>query len=611
MLEEGNQAGSHGNELLGRHVHVVDVRGRDFDELAAALTGGDTFVEVFAGLVDRVVRLPDEELLFLVGGEVFDLVGHLAVLDLAVRRLDEAELVDPGVGAHRVDETDVRTFRGFDRADAAVVRRMDVADFEAGAVAVQTARPEGGEAALVRQLGQRVGLVHELRKLGPAEEIAHDGREGLRVDQLLRGHALDVHVEQGHALLDQALGTGEAHAALVGEEFTDGPHAAGAEVVDVVDHAFTLLELEQILHGTEEVLGHHDALVGADLAFELAVDLVTADAGQVVLLRVEEEALEQGAGVGGGRRVAGTQLAIDVLEGAVLILGRILAERLEKDFILTAVDHFHRLVAEGDELADDADGERLVGLGHHEFAVLDVLEGHLVAELLLVHLVLQLEALDGIEIGDDVAVGRVAQRAEEGRREELAATAAAVEVDVKQVVGVELHFQPGAAVGNDAERVEDLAVEVRGFLEADARRAVELGDDDALGTVDDECAAAGHHRQFAHVNALLFHARLVLQLEGHVERGGEAFAGAEGVERSDLGVLDVVGNEVEFDRLVIALDREDFTEHRLEPRVGALAGGDVLLHELLVGAALDLDEVWGFDDFLDFPEVETVGHGSR
>jgi hypothetical protein len=35
------------------------------------------------------------------------------------------------------------------------------------------------------------------------------------------------------------------------------------------------------------------------------------------------------------------------------------------------------------------------------------------------------------------------------------------------------------------------------------------------------------------------------------------------------------------------------------------------LHELLVGAALDLDEVWGFDDFLDFPEVETVGHGSR
>jgi hypothetical protein len=416
---------------------------------------------------------------------------------------------------------------------------------------------------------------------------------------------------KSHALLHQALGAGEAHAALVGEKFTDGPHAAGAEVVDVVDHAFALLELEQVLHRTEEVLGHHDALVGADLALELAVDLVTADAGQVVLLRVEEETLEQGAGVRGGRRVAGAQLAVDVLEGAVLVLGGILAEGLEEDFVLAAVDHFHRLVAEGDELADDADGEGLVGFRDHEFAVEDVLERHLVAELLLVHLVLQLERLDVVEIGDDVAVGRVAQRAEEGRREELAAAAAAVEVDVKQVVGVELHFQPGSAVGDDAEAVEDLAVEVLRGFEADARRTVELGNDDALCTVDDERAAAGHHRQFAHVNALLLGSGLVLELEGHIESGGEALARAEGVERGDFGVLDVVGDEVELDRLVIALDREDFPEHRLEPRIGAFAGGDVLLHELLVGAALDLDEVWGFDDFLDFPEVETVGHGSR
>ena len=85
--------------------------------------------------------------------------------DLAVRRLDEAEFVDPGIGRHRVDQTDVRTFRRLDRADAAVVRRMNVADFEAGAIAVETAWPEGGETALVRQLGERVRLIHELRQL--------------------------------------------------------------------------------------------------------------------------------------------------------------------------------------------------------------------------------------------------------------------------------------------------------------------------------------------------------------------------------------------------------------------------------------------------------------
>ena len=43
----------------------------------------------------------------------------------------------------RGDQTDVRAFRSFNRADAAVVRGMHVADFEPGALAAQTARSEG------------------------------------------------------------------------------------------------------------------------------------------------------------------------------------------------------------------------------------------------------------------------------------------------------------------------------------------------------------------------------------------------------------------------------------------------------------------------------------
>ena len=44
--------------------------------------------------LQRRVGLGDDVVLFLVGGEVDDCVGDLAVLDLAVRRLDEAEGVD-------------------------------------------------------------------------------------------------------------------------------------------------------------------------------------------------------------------------------------------------------------------------------------------------------------------------------------------------------------------------------------------------------------------------------------------------------------------------------------------------------------------------------------
>src|SRR4029077_2319600 len=71
-----------------------------------------------------------------------DVVGDPAVLDLPVRRLDEAELVDARVARQRRDEADVRTFRRLNRADAPVMRRVDVADFESRALARETARTE-------------------------------------------------------------------------------------------------------------------------------------------------------------------------------------------------------------------------------------------------------------------------------------------------------------------------------------------------------------------------------------------------------------------------------------------------------------------------------------
>ena len=78
----------------------------------------------------------------------------LPSLDLAVRRLDEAVLVDARVRRERRDEADVRTFRRLDRADAAVVRGVNVAHLEARALARETARPERRETTLVRDLAR-------------------------------------------------------------------------------------------------------------------------------------------------------------------------------------------------------------------------------------------------------------------------------------------------------------------------------------------------------------------------------------------------------------------------------------------------------------------------
>ncbi len=74
------------------------------------------------------------------------------------------------------------------------------------------------------------------------------------------------------------------------------------------------------------------------------------------------------------------------------------------------------------------------------------------------------------------------------------------------VLGVELEVEPGAAVGNDPRRIQQLAGGVGLALvvvEEHTGRAVQLGDDDPLGAVDDEGAVVGHERHVAHVDVLL------------------------------------------------------------------------------------------------------------
>src|SRR5581483_11050468 len=126
---------------------------------------GDERVFELALLVHRDGGLRDVLALFFERAEPDHLFGDLAVLDPAVRRLDEAELVDARERRERRDEADVRTFRRLDRADAAVVRGVNVAHFEACALAREAAGPEGRQTTLVRDLAERIGLIHELREL--------------------------------------------------------------------------------------------------------------------------------------------------------------------------------------------------------------------------------------------------------------------------------------------------------------------------------------------------------------------------------------------------------------------------------------------------------------
>ena len=102
--------------------------------------------------------------------------------------------------------------------------------------------------------------------------------------------------------------------------------------------------------------------------------------------------------------------------------------------------------------------------------------------------------------------------------------------------------------------------------------AVELADDDPLGAVDDELAAADHDRHVAEVDRLLDRRLPLVQAEPDVERpavGQAELAALVGlVARLAQVELDVF----QLERLVIALDREDLAEDPLQPASLAVLG---------------------------------------
>ena len=103
-----------------------------------------------------------------------------------------------------------------------------------------------------------------------------------------------------------------------------------------------------------------------------------------------------------------------------------------------------------------------------------------------------------VERTDDFFIALQTERSQEDRGQELPLS---VDADVEDVLrGFVFELHPRSAVRNDLS--EEVALARRRFKEH-ARTAMQLADDDALGSVDDERAVLGHQRNFAEVDFLL------------------------------------------------------------------------------------------------------------
>src|SRR5256885_2115997 len=508
VLEERDERGRHRDDLLRRDVHEVGRHRRGLVVFGAAVDL-DSVVHEPTLVVEARVGLHDRRELLLVGRQVDDLVSDVGAIlvvarDAAVRRLDEPVWVHPTVRRERADESDVRTLRRLDRADAAVVAEVHVADVEARALTRETPRPESREPPLVGELVQRVRLLHELAELRAAEELLDRGHDRPDVDELLWRRLLGL--DDGHALAHDPLHAEKADAELALDELADGAHAAVAEVVDVVGRALAIVQLDDPRDDLHEVLVGEGARGHGLVEAELPIQLVPADLGEVVAAEVEEERLDEASGVVDGRRITRAETLVDLDEAFVGVGGGVLLE------------------CRGDVL------------------VLGV----------------------GVEVREerrDLLVGGVADRAQERGHRQLAL---AVDLHRDHVLVRRLELEPRAAI-RDELSVKEPATR-RGVVdggEVDAGRAHELRDDDALGAVDHERALVGHPWEVAEEDVLFgdLAGLLVHELDASPKRLGEGEVFRAALLLGVLGFPEFARDELQIEVLPgEVLDRRDLGE---------------------------------------------------
>src|SRR6202035_4100981 len=103
------------------------------------------------------------------------------------------------------------------------------------------------------------------------------------------GHFL-VHA---HFFFNGAFHADEADAELIFEQLANRANAVVAKMVDVVDYADVLAQLEEILDGGDKVRRIQSAIVQRRIQAHLDVELQAAYTAEIVFARIEKHSAEK------------------------------------------------------------------------------------------------------------------------------------------------------------------------------------------------------------------------------------------------------------------------------------------------------------------------------
>ena len=130
-----------------------------------------------------------------------------------------------------------------------------------------------------------------------------------------------------------------------------------------------------------------------------------------------------------------------------------------------------------------------------------------------------------------------------------------------------------------------------------------LGDDDALGAIDDKCAVFGHQGHIAHIDVLfldildrtgtgIFINFKHDQPQGNLQRCRKRHIALLAFFHIILGLVEFVGYILERSNIGKITDRQNRIKNRLKPLIEPATFRYFHLQKFIIGKFLNLDEVW-------------------
>src|SRR5258708_127511 len=159
-------------------------------------------------------------------------------------------------------------------------------------------------------LRQGIRLIHELGELAATEKLLHCRYDRANSDE--RTRVCLARLLDAHALLHDSLHTQQANAQPCLDQLADTTHAPIAQVIDIVFAPMTVVQLNQAANNAHQVIQRQGALLLWKRQVQLPIQFVTTHTPQIVASSVEEQALDERAGVVESGRITWAHLLIEL-----------------------------------------------------------------------------------------------------------------------------------------------------------------------------------------------------------------------------------------------------------------------------------------------------------